>query len=220
MKYDIDNIYLGDALAMMKELPDDCVDSVVTSPPYNFCLRIHGGKYTHRSAGEKLHQLAVNKYTNGLRDSLPMDEYFNWQCECIDQMLRLSKGPVFYNIQPITGNKVAVFKIIGKYAEHIREVLIWDKTTAEPAMSKNVLNSEYEFIIVFEKGDCKGRMFNVFNAERGTLSNVIRIGKNRANGHRAAFPVNLPRHLLKNFTPPARLFSTHSWAAERLRLPA
>lgn len=197
---DIDKIYLGDCLELMRMMPADSVDNVITSPPYNFCLRIHGDKYTRRSPKEKLHGQNVNKYINGLSDSLSMEDYFDWQCQCIDEMLRVSREAVFYNIQPITGNKVAVFKIIGKYADRIREIMIWDKQCTEPAMSDKVLNSEYELIIVFEKGDCKGRQFKTFNAERGTLSNVLRIGKNRENSHRAAFPLKLPRVILQNFT--------------------
>ena len=107
---------------------------------------------------------------------------------------------VFYNIQAVTGNKWAVFKILGKYADRIREVMIWDKMGAEPAVGNRILNSEYEFIIVFDHGDCKGRQFSVFNAERGTLSNVLRIGKNHENKHRAAFPLMLPQMLAHHFT--------------------
>jgi DNA modification methylase len=142
----------------------------------------------------------MNKYTNGLSDSLDMEDYFKWQCECIDEMMRVTKGVVFYNVQVITGNKVAVMKILGKYAEQIRDLLIWDKKTAEPAMHFGCLNSEFELIIAFDHGDCKGRQFRTANWERGTLSNIIRIGKNRENDHRAAFPLDLPRYLVMYFT--------------------
>lgn len=198
---EIDKILNMDCLKGMKAMPDGSVDAVVTSPPYNFCLRVRGDKYTKRSNGEERSGLKVNKYTNGLSDSLDMQDYYDWQCKCIDEMMRISKGMVFYNIQAITGNKLAVFKIIGKYADKIREVLIWDKCNAEPAIQEGCLNSEYEFIIVFDHADCKGRQFTTFNAERGTLSNVLRIGKNRENDHRAAFPLLLPRHIIHYFTP-------------------
>ena len=197
---DINRIYQGDALELMRSMPDNSVDNVITSPPYNFCLRIHGDKYAKRSPAEKIHDLNVNKYTNGLSDSLSMDEYYDWQCRCIEQMLRVSRETVFYNIQLITGNKVALLRILGRFAENVREVMIWDKQTAEPAMHDKVLNSEYEFIIVFDNGDCKGRQFKTFNAERGTLSNVLRIGKNKGGVHRAAFPLALPQWILQNLT--------------------
>ncbi len=203
MEIKLDNIYNVDCLEGMKAMPDGSVDAVVTSPPYNFCLRVRGEDYTKRSKNEEFGKtgMAFNKYTNGLTDDLDMDEYFKWQCECIDEMLRVSKGVVFYNVQVITGNKVAIMKILGKYAEQIRDLLIWDKKTAEPAMHFGCLNSEFELIIAFDHGDCKGRQFRTANWERGTLSNVIRIGKNRENEHRAAFPLDLPRCLIHNFTP-------------------
>ena len=67
-------------------------------------------------------------------------------------------------------------------------------------MNPRTLNSEYELIIAFEKGDCKARQFRTANFERGTMSNVIRIGKNRENDHRAAFPLLLPQTLIHYFT--------------------
>ena len=199
---EIDRIYNMDCLEGMKGMTYGSVDAVITSPPYNFCLRVRGENYTRRSKNEEFGHTGqkMNKYINGLTDDLDMEDYFNWQCLCIDHMLRISKGVVFYNIQLITGNKVAVFQIIGKYADRIREVLIWDKKTAEPAMHEGVLNSEYELVIAFDHGDCKGRQFRTANWERGTLSNVIRIGKNRENDHRAAFPLMLPQLLIRNFT--------------------
>ena len=199
---EIDRIYNMDCLEGMKEIPDGSVDHCLTSPPYNFCLRVRGEDYTRRSKNEEFGHTGqkMNKYTNGLTDDLDMEDYFDWQCQCIDEMLRISKGVVFYNIQLITGNKVAVLQILGKYASQVREVLIWDKKTAEPAMHEGVLNSEYELIIAFDHGDCKGRQFRTANWERGTLSNVIRVGKNRENDHRAAFPLMLPQLLIRNFT--------------------
>ena len=199
---ELDKIYNEDCLEGMRQMEDESVDCVVTSPPYNFCLRVRGEDYTKRSKNEEFGHtgMAFNKYTNGLTDDLDMDEYFKWQCECIDEMLRVTKGVVFYNVQVITGNKVAIMSILGKYAEQIRDLLIWDKKTAEPAMHFGCLNSEFELIIAFDHGDCKGRQFRTAKWERGTLSNIIRIGKNRENDHRAAFPLDLPRYLIHYFT--------------------
>lgn len=202
MEIKLDNIYNMDCLEGMKAMQDGSVDCCVTSPPYNFCLRVMGDQYKHRTDGERFGNtdIPMNKYTNGLSDSLDMEDYYKWQCECIDEMMRVTKGVVFYNVQVITGNKVAVMKILGKYAEQIRDLLIWDKKTAEPAMHFGCLNSEFELIIAFDHGDCKGRQFRTANWERGTLSNIIRIGKNRENDHRAAFPLDLPRYLVMYFT--------------------
>lgn len=199
----IDTIYNMDCLEGMRQMEDNSVDAVITSPPYNFGLRIHSGKYTKWTKGETFGYtgLPANRYDNRVNDAMSMDDYFAWQCQCIDEMLRVSKGPVFYNIMMITGNKVALMKMMGHYAERIRDILIWDKKSSEPAMHSGVLNCEYEFIIALDKRDCKGRQFPVLNAERGKLSNVLRIGKNHKGGHRAAFPTLLPQTLIHYFMP-------------------
>lgn len=152
---ELNKIYNEDCLEGMKRIPDGSVDCVVTSPPYNFCLRVKGNKYIKRGKNEVKAGLAINKYTNGLSDSLDMNSYFEWQCKCIDEMLRVCSGTVFYNIQMITGNKQALLKIMGRYSESIRDILIWDKKGAEPAVHAGCLNSEYEWIIAFENGTVK-----------------------------------------------------------------
>jgi len=179
----IDTIYNMDCLEGMRQMEDNSVDAVITSPPYNFGLRIHSGKYTKWTKGETFGYtgLPANRYDNRVND--------------------VSKGLVFYNIMMITGNKVALMKIFGHYADRIRDILIWDKKSSEPAMHSGVLNCEYEFIIAFDKHDCKGRQFPLLNAERGKLSNVLRIGKNHKGKHRAAFPLLLPQTLIHFFVP-------------------
>ena len=199
---EIDNIYNIDCLEWMRGMEDNSVDAIVTSPPYNFGLRIHTGKYTKWTKGETFGYsgLPANRYDNRMSDALAMEDYFDWQRDCIAEMLRISKGIVFYNIMMITGNKPAFLRLLAHFADNIRDILIWDKQSSEPSMGERILNCEYEFIIAFDKADCKGRQFRTANFERGTMANVIRIGKNRENDHRAAFPLLLPQTLIHYFT--------------------
>lgn len=180
-------------------MPDNSVDAVITSPPYNYNLRIQNGKYTRRSLNDK------TKYNKTYDDAMSMDEYFKWQRDCIEEMLRVSRGLVFYNIQMINGNKLALFRLFGEFSEYIKEVIIWDKNNAEPAIHDGVLNSRYEYIIVLDKTNAISRQFNVFNANRGTVENIWKINKNTERGianHNAMFPVDLPRKIIQLFTRP------------------
>ena len=180
-------------------MPDNSVDAVITSPPYNYNLRIQNGKYTRRSLNDK------TKYNKTYDDAVSMDEYFKWQRDCIAEMLRVSRGLVFYNIQMINGNKLAIFRLFGEFSEYIKEVIIWDKNNAEPAIHDGVLNSRYEYIIVLDKTNAISRQFNVFNANRGTVENIWKINKNTERGianHNAMFPVDLPRKIIQLFTRP------------------
>ena len=64
------------------------------------------------------------------------------------ELLRISKV-VFYNIQIVTGSKRSVFKMIGDFSEQLKDIIVWDKGVAQPAMQKQVLNRRTELILVF-----------------------------------------------------------------------
>lgn len=173
------------------------VDCIITSPPYNMNLRIMNGKYVSR-CNNKNHLIEFsNKYDN-YRDDLPMDEYFKIQDEFIEKALQLT-DLMFYNIQMITGNKVALLQLMGKYAEKIKEIIIWNKGYGQPAMQNGVLNSQYEFIIIFQNSKPYNRSFDTALFDRGTLSNVWDIKRERNNLIKAGFPQELVKRILKNF---------------------
>jgi site-specific DNA-methyltransferase (adenine-specific)/modification methylase len=92
-------------------------------------------------------------------DNLPMDDYYKFNKNVIDELLRVS-NLVFYNVQFLTGNKPALFKLIGEYAEQIKEIIIWDKKVAQPAIGEGVMNSQFEVILVFSKESAISRKFD------------------------------------------------------------
>ena len=173
------------------------VDCIITSPPYNMCLRIHSGKYMSRW-GWKGNVGSFSAKYEGYKDDLPMDEYFKFQDEFISKALQVT-DLMFYNIQMITGNKVALLQLMGKYAEKIKEIIIWNKGYGQPAMQNGVLNSQYEFIIVFQNSKPYNRSFDTALFDRGTLSNVWDIKRERNNLIKAGFPQELVKKVLKNF---------------------
>ena len=194
------DLYNGDCLKVIPELINKGikVDCIITSVPYNMNLRIHNGKYMSRWGWKGNVGSFSNKYDN-YKDDLPMDEYFKFQDEFIDKALQVT-DLMFYNIQMITGNKVALLKLMGKYAEKIKEIIIWNKTYGQPAMQYGTLNSQYEFIIVFQNSKPYNRAFDEAQFERGTLSNVWDIKRERNNLIKAGFPTELVRKILNNFT--------------------
>lgn len=99
-----------DCMATMGRLPDDSVDLVITSPPYNMNLRIRNGAYCSRQITKEF----STKY-EGFDDNLPIDEFYQFHLAALREMLRIAPL-VFYNIQVVTGSKRAFFKIIGDLA--------------------------------------------------------------------------------------------------------
>ena len=179
---ELNKIHNGDCIQYMKTLANDCVDYVITSPPYNF------GK------NDKYKEFSDNK---------TMEEYFEWTKQVIDECLRITKETVFYNIQMISGNKVALLKTLGHYAEYIKDIIIWDKITAEPAIQKNVLNSQFEFIICLNKSKTN-RMFAGGAKFWGTIPNILKLNKATGNDfsslNKATFTKDLPLFFIQNFT--------------------
>ena len=173
------------------------VDCIITSPPYNMNLRIMNGKYKSR-CNNKNHQIEFSNKYNNYKDDLPMDEYFKFQDEFISKALQVT-DLMFYNIQMITGNKIALLQLMGKYAEKIKEIIIWNKGYGQPAMQNGVLNSQYEFIVVFQNSKPYNRSFDTALFDRGTLSNVWDIKRERNNLIKAGFPQELVKKILKNF---------------------
>ena len=108
IKVDFDKIYNESCLETLKRIPNDSIEAVITSPPYNLNLRIRNGTYCSRQIVKE-----ISTKNNGFADNLPIDDYFNFHSEVIEELLRVSNR-IFYVIQIVTGSKRAIFKIIGK----------------------------------------------------------------------------------------------------------
>lgn len=193
---EVNKIYNEDCLTGLKKLGEDTVDLVFTSPPYNMNLRVRNGKYCSRQIVKEI----STKY-EGFDDNLPMEDYYQFNKEVITELLRVSPL-VFYNVQFLTGNKRALFKLIGEFNEVLKEVIIWDKVNAQPAIQQQVMNSQFEVILVFDKYNAISRMFKQGNFDRGTLSNIweIKRGKKLAKNHGATFPEELVEKVVSNFS--------------------
>lgn len=161
-------------------------------------LRIRNGKYCSRQLDK---DQITNKY-QGYDDNLSMEEYENLLFKLITECLRISKVS-FINIQMLTGNKRALFSILGEFNKNIKEVIIWDKMHGRPAIKAKVLNSRYEFLLVLtNESDAMSREFLNAQLNRGTLDNVweIRRGKKIDKSHGATFPEELIEKIILNFS--------------------
>lgn len=197
---ELDVIYHEDCLDTLKRLPSNSIDIVITSPPYNMNLRIRNGSYCSRQIVKEL----STKY-DGFADNLPIEEYYKFHKKVIRQLLRVS-NIIFYNIQIVTGSKRAFFKLIGDFSEYIKDIIVWDKGNAQPAMASRVLNKQCELIIIFQKNGAISRQFEKCHFERGTLNDIWMIKRGAKKGansyHGATFPEALVHKILTNFSNP------------------
>ena len=197
-KIKLNEIYNESCLDTLKKIPNNFVDVVITSPPYNMNLRIRKGEYCSRQIVKEI----STKY-EGFADNLPIEEYNKFHSEVLRELLRVS-NLVFYNVQIVTGSKRSIFKMIGDFSQNLKDIIIWDKGYAEPAIQEQVLNRQSELILVFEKDYPISRQFKSAVFKRGTLGDVWKIGrdrkKERGQNHGAVFPEELIKTIIENFS--------------------
>lgn len=124
---EINKIYNDNCFHLFKQMKEDEVDYVFTSPPYN---RKRNDKYTF--------------YDDTLTD------YYGFLKNLVDESLRVSRKHVFLNIQTNYYNAADVYGLIGEYKNEIRQIIVWEKSNPMPASGFNITNA-YEFFIVFGK---------------------------------------------------------------------
>jgi len=189
-------IIQGDSLENLRLIADKSIDHVITSPPYNMNLRISKGKYISRQVLKEEFSTKYNTFT----DNLPIEEFYEYHKKVIEQLLRVTKNQIFYNISIVTGSKRAFFKLIGVFSDNLKEIIYWDKQKEQPAMQAGVINRRTELILVFDSDNPISRMFNNANFERGTFSDLLKISPDIHKEHKASFPLDLVKTILDNFT--------------------
>ncbi len=199
-KLELNKIYNESCLDTLERIPDNYIDLVITSPPYNMNLRIRKGEYCSRQIVKEI----STKY-EGFADNIPIDKYNEFHSNVLRELLRVS-NLVFYVVQVVTGSKRSIFKMIGEFNENLKDIIVWDKGHAEPAIQQQVLNRQTELILVFEKDYPISRQFRSSTFKRGSLKDIWQIARNRNNGkkkdksHGATFPEKLVANILENFS--------------------
>jgi len=192
----LDYIYNECCLKTLKRFPDNSINCVITSPPYNMNLRIRNGKYCSRQITEEF----SNKYEY-FSDNLNIEEYNKFHTNVLKNLLRVS-NLIFYNIQIVTGSKKSIFKMIGDFSEFLKDVVIWDKGSCEPSIGEGIINKRTELILIFTKKNSISRKFETAKFERGFLNDIwnIPVNKIKTEKHKAVFPKKLVKKILENFT--------------------
>lgn len=196
----LNKIVQADSLEYLKTLPNNCIDLVFTSPPYNF-------------------NMDYDKH----KDNMGWNEYFDILNKIFSECIRVLKygGRMIINIQPFFSEYIPSHHMITNYL--LSEGLIWK---AEILWEKNHRNCAYtawgswrspsspylkytwEFIEVFCKGDIKhkGEKNNIditgneFKTWVDAKWSIAPERNMKDYGHPAMFPPELPYRVLKLFS--------------------
>ena len=169
----------GDCLKVLETFADNSVDHVITSPPYNI------GRSTKTKSKQKA------KYI-GFKDN--KKNYFDWSIKVIDELIRVSRGHVFYNVQANYYNKKDIYKLIGHYHKDIIQTFIWTKGHSSPGSEPGSISNFYEYIFAFSN-DTRIKSNNKFTTN--TIHTPI---GGRYPGFHAVMHQDISDFLLENFT--------------------
>lgn len=163
-------------------------DIAFYSPPYNAGF----GKNITKDNGR-------SKYTNGSDDNMSVDDYRDFLNSVIDNGTNFAQYN-FCNIQMLANNKKALIGALYTHIDTLADVMIWDKKHSQPQLAENVMNSQFEFILIFSE---KGNRNIGTKKFHGTLPNIISITPKKneyANEHNAVFSVEFASYFVQNFS--------------------
>lgn len=178
----LNRINHGDALAILKNLPDNIVDIGVTSPPYN-------------KGENKKGWLVTNVKYSGATDKLPEENYQQQQIDVLNEIYRVTKpeGSFFYN-HKIRWEKGILFHPIDwvrKTKWIIRQEIIWDRMIAANIRGWRFWQVEERIYWLYKpKGD--KLIGDELKARHALLTSIWRFPPEQKNPHPAPFPLALP----------------------------
>lgn len=185
----LNKIICGDAVEVMRSLPDESIDLVVTSPPYNLKNSTGNGMNSPNNSFWKDASL-MRGYDN-YDDNLPYEEYIAWQRDCLTEMMRLipDDGAIFYNHKwRVQGGLLQDRKeIVDGFP--VRQIIIWYRKGGIN-FNPGYFLPTYEVIYLIAKPK--------FKLAKGAnkLTDVWEISPERNNPHPAPFPEELARRCI------------------------
>lgn len=190
---EIDKLYVADCLPLLRSFPDNCVDVVVTSPPYNQLGSKRARAKGWSSSPGMFEGRRMQKYDGHWDDDWPEQEYQAWLQEVICESLRVSKGLVWVNHKIRYRNNEGIhplhFLEFPVYAE-----VIWARNGSIALNCKRFAPS-HEVIYAFGKRQYWDDSYN-------RLMSVWNIAACANDFHPCSFPIEIPLRLILASCPP------------------
>lgn len=141
----INRVHQIDAIDLLRMIPDESIDCVVTSPPYNLLNSTGRGMKYHSKIWSRRNG-AGNWYTD-YDDNMPHAEYVSWQRTILEECMRVLKptGAIFYNHKwrVRAGLLQDQSDIVSGFP--VRQIIVWDRGSGFNFNDKFLL-PQYEVI--------------------------------------------------------------------------
>ena len=148
---ELNKIYNIDCLERLKQLDDECVDLIITSPPYNLGKAHHTGNNRFK---------AYNEYN----DDMPEELYQKWQIEILNECYRVLKnnGSLWYNHKNRikNGQQIEPYRWLYNTSFIIKQEIVWQNGSQN--FDKCRIYPMTERVYWLTK-DSKTKLFNAIN---------------------------------------------------------
>lgn len=171
-------LYQGDCLEVMKEIPNKSVDLVITDPPYEIT-----------TTGAGMYKQADKQYVkelNGMKDGFSE--------EVLDELCRVMKK---INIYFFCSQKqiIPLLDYFVKKKKCNWNILSWHKTNPVPACGNKYL-TDTEFILFFREKGVK--VYGSFDTKRTWYSTPLNQSDKKKYGHPTVKPLFVLENLVVN----------------------
>lgn len=178
----INNVICGDALNVLKEIPDNSIDMGITSPPYN-------------KKENKKGWLVDNVIYEGATDKLPEGDYQKIQIKVLNELYRVIKpgGSFFYNhkVRWERGQMIHPMDWLRKTKWVIRQEIIWDRGIAANIRGWRFWQVDERIYWLYKPKD--GNIIGEeLKSKHALLTSIWRFPPEKNNPHPAPFPIVLP----------------------------
>lgn len=181
------NIYLGDAYKLIKDIPDKSIDLIVTDPPYQIDdLAVKVSKPSGILKGRK------NEYH--VKKMVDLDLGSGIDLKILDDFVRVMKKINIY----IWCNKEQIYDYLTYFVKEKKcnwEMLIWAKTNPAPFLNGHYLKDKEYCLYFWEKGIKLNPTYD--NGKTVFISKINTTDKNDFE-HPTIKPIDLIETLIKN----------------------
>ena len=210
-------VYNVDAMVLLKAMPSETVDLIVTSPPYNMRTNINGAEPCSKSKSNWGRSGLLSQGYENFGDDLPHEEYILWQRSILTECMRVlnDAGAMFYvHKWRIQGGLLDMRSAIIE-GFPVRQVIIWNRGSSNNH-NRAFFAPHYEVIYLIAKTDF---YINQNATKYGDVWNIL---PETNNPHPAPFPVTLAERCILSTTAqlvvdPFAGSGTTLVAAQRLR---
>lgn len=211
MKFEemINTIQLGDCYELIKNIPDNSIDLILTDPPYEFDTGAGGGAFGTKKRNYRkeyinlYHQTGTTKETEKLRIAANKERQMQqlhhiskgFDIELLDEYVRVMKKINVY----IWCSKKQVSKILN-YFESLgcsTDILTWHKTNPTPTINNSYLPDTEYCIYARESGAYLGGSYDTKHKYWVTSANVE---DKEIYKHPTIKPLNIIKKLITNST--------------------